>query len=91
LEKVQSSGFFYALHLLKGNFYGVTLQIASSFLLANAGRAVRCNLYVFKEKTQRIFAAIPHATHSIDAPFVFLENVRKFIYIWKTQSEIGLL
>jgi hypothetical protein len=33
----------------------VTLQIASSFLLATSGRAVRCNLYVFKEKTQRIF------------------------------------
>jgi hypothetical protein len=30
---------------------GVTLQIASSFLLATSGRAVRCNLYVFKEKT----------------------------------------
>jgi hypothetical protein len=32
-------------------FLWVTLQIASSFLLATAGRAVRCNLYVFKEKT----------------------------------------
>jgi hypothetical protein len=51
LEKVQSGGFFYGLHLLNGYFYGVTLQIASSFLLATAGRAVRCNLYVFKEKT----------------------------------------
>jgi len=30
---------------------GVTLQITSSFLLATSGRAVRCNLYVFKEKT----------------------------------------
>jgi hypothetical protein len=29
---------------------GVTLQIASSFLLATSGLAVRCNLYVFKEK-----------------------------------------
>jgi hypothetical protein len=47
-------------------FLGVTLQIASSFLLATSGRAVRYNLYVFKEKTQRIFAAIPHAKHSVD-------------------------
>jgi hypothetical protein len=64
---------------------GVTLQIASSFLLATAGRAVHCNLYVFKEKTQRIFAAIPHAKHSVDSKS-FCLFVRKFNYIWKAQK-----
>jgi hypothetical protein len=60
---------------------GVTLQIASSFLLATSGRAVRCNLYVFKEKTQRIFAAIPHATHCNDTLFILLNCKKILIYL----------
>jgi hypothetical protein len=43
-------------------FLGVTLQIASSFLLATAGRAVRCNLCIFKEKYKGF--SLPSLTQS---------------------------
>ena len=53
-------------------FLGMTLQIALSFLLTTSGRAGRCNLCVFKEKTKRIFAVIPHAKQFNNASFFLL-------------------
>jgi hypothetical protein len=39
---------------------GVPLQIASSFLLATLGRAVRC-IFIFLKKKIKDAASIPHA------------------------------